>query len=87
MIIIYVRKSWLDEIGDTARQFLVEDWNNELACLCASKTETEYPFVVADLARTKPTPQGETFLTAHIPAEIIRGIFDLTEAEKKKLGF
>jgi hypothetical protein len=87
MIIIYVQKNWLVDIGSTADNFLIDERADNYSCLYASSTEMEGPFLLAKLARTKATEHGEAFLTAHIPVDVIRGIFDLTEAERKKLGF
>ncbi len=83
MIVIYVQKSWLAEIGDSAGHFFVEVQENDCVKLLAASTEIDHPFLVAQLARTNVTSRNETFLlTAHIPLNLVRGIFDLTEAEK-----
>jgi hypothetical protein len=85
MIIIYVKKSWLDEIA--SEHFIVGDRAKELVRLYASKINVVYPFVLADIARSEEGKHGEMFLPSHIPLDVVRGIFDMTEAEKKRLGF
>jgi hypothetical protein len=87
MIYILVKKSWIQEIGQTSDSFIVEDFTSDLAKVYTTKTEMEYPFVFSNLARKDLTKQGEAFSPAHIPVDAIRGIFDLTEEEKTKLGF
>ena len=82
MIVIYVQKSWLAEIGDSARHFVVGIQENDCVRLLAASTKIDQPFLVAQLARTNVTSRNDTFLlTAHIPLDLVRGIFDLTETE------
>jgi hypothetical protein len=87
MIAIYVRKDWLAEIGDNATEFLHNDVGNDMVELIASKTELESSFLFCHLLRTKPSETNKGELPAHIPVDVIRGIFDLTENQIKKLGF
>jgi hypothetical protein len=74
MIIIYVKKSWLDEIA--SEHFMVGDRANELVRLYASKIDLVYPFVLADIARSEEGKHREMFLPSHIPVDVVRGIFD-----------
>jgi hypothetical protein len=85
MVLILVRKEWIAEVGDLTEGLLIREHSDALSIVYAAKTEMEYPFVFTELGRA--AKEGKTFVPVHIPVDAIRGIFDMTEAEKKKLGF
>jgi hypothetical protein len=84
MVLILVKKDWIAEIGALAQNLLIKEHSDTLSIAYAGRVQTEYPFVFAELAHTG---EGKSFVPVHIPADAIRGTFDLTEAEEKKLGF
>jgi hypothetical protein len=89
MIVIYIKKSWLDTIGDTAKLLRVrEESNDHVSILAANKRmDANFPFVEAYLAREEVTENGEVFILSRIPVGVVTGIFDLTKKETSKYGF
>jgi hypothetical protein len=87
MVLILVRKEWLAEIGELATDLLIREHSDLLSLAYAAKTEMDYPFVYTELGRNSKSKEGKAFVPVHIPVDAIRGMFDMTEAEEKKLGF
>jgi hypothetical protein len=84
MVLILVKKDWIAEIGGLAQNLLIKEHSDTLSVAYAGRVRTEYPFVFAELAHTG---EGKSFVPVHIPVDAIRGVFDLTEADERKLGF
>jgi hypothetical protein len=87
MVAIYVQRDWLKTIGETAKLLFVMEHEGEYIALLAGKVEMDYPFVDAQVVRSKRTEYDDAFLTALIPSHLVSGIFDLTVAEAKQYGF
>lgn len=85
MVVILVKKNWVDEAGELAGDLLVGKHSDALKAVYGTKANVAYPFVNAELART--TGDGNVFAPVSIPVSAIRGMFDMTEAEQRRLGF
>ena len=84
MVALLVKRVWINELGKLAEGLLLYVHSESLNVAYASKVQTEYPFVYAELARdTEP----KTFVPVHIPADAIRGMFNMDPVQEKKLGF
>ena len=84
MVAILVKKDWIAEAGKLANGLLLYVQSESLNLAYASKVSVEYPFVYAELARDTETKR---FVPVHIPADAIRGMFDMDDVQEKKLGF
>lgn len=87
MFAIYVRKSWLETIGEIRDRLMIRETPGEYVSLLASDAITDFPFVETKLARKEVTDKGDAFLSAQIPVSQISGIFSLTNLEASKYGF
>jgi hypothetical protein len=88
MIAIFVKASWLAEIGDMADEMILrQEADAATVSLLAGEARPGYPFVDAMIARRENPKTEQIFLPVQIPADVVRGIFDLTEGEEKKYGF
>jgi hypothetical protein len=84
MVLILVKKEWIAEIGGLAQNLLIKEHSDTLSVAYAGRVQTEYPFIFAELARAG---ESKSFVPVHIPVDAIRGVFDLTEADERRLGF
>jgi hypothetical protein len=89
MIVIYVQKSWLDTIGDTADLLLTLAEKNDCVSILAmeQKLDSDSTFVHARLTR-KDAGEGDAwFIPSSIPTRLVEGIFNMTRKETKRFGF
>lgn len=89
---IYVTKTWADSIGNVADLFLTEDdVKGVYAIVLASpkNLDASAPFVYAEAVRhpATQTENREPFIAVWIPVGEVAAIFDLTDADSKKMGF
>ena len=88
MIAVYVRASWLEEIGDMQQSLVRESGPaRDVVSLLAGEAHVSYPFIDAKIVRRQASDREGVFLTVRIPVDAVRGIIDLTEAEEKSYGF
>ena len=90
MIAVYVRSSWLEEIGDMQKSLVRESGPaRDVVSLLAGEVHVSYPFIDAKIVRRQVSDRDRdrVFLTVQIPVDAVRGIIDLTEAEEKNYGF
>jgi hypothetical protein len=89
VIAVYVQRSWLQELGEIGESLV--SWReatmpDHLMLLLAAEVHINFPFVEAKLVRLEKSDSGH-FVSANIPADAVRGFFDLTRAQEKKYGF
>jgi hypothetical protein len=92
MLAIFVSKKWLDAIGPDAASLIVVD-NASAECSVIMADEKTYdpdgPLIHVKVVRSQKTDKDKNrpFILVKIPVGYIAAIFDVTEAESKKIGF
>jgi hypothetical protein len=86
MLVIYVHKSWLDQIGKVADLIVIQESSNEYVSILAASARVEFPFVEAKLVR-RDVLAGQWLLPSSVPVQLVSGLFDLTREEAKNFGF
>jgi hypothetical protein len=87
MIVIYVKKEWLETIGEAADLLLIRAEQNNYVSILAWGVVRGFPFVEARLASKSAMESGEYLVPSSIPTHLVSGIFDLTAGEAERLGF
>ncbi len=89
VVVIYVQKSWLDTIGDTADLLLTLAEKNDCVSLLAAeeKLDSDSTFVHARLARKDEGEGGAWFIPSSIPTRLVSGMFNMTKKETRRFGF
>ena len=91
MLAIYVSKKWVDSIGDAADFIAVTKPPGDYALLMAAEKSLSVvgPFLHVEVVRHAGTlsDKDKPFIPVKIPAALVVGIIDLTEAESRKIGF
>ncbi len=88
VLIIYVMTSWLNEVPEIRDSTIIDEEEGAgIAAFVSASVTPGFPFVKAELVR-RPADADSPFFLAYIPADAVRGIFDLTEEQAAKVyGF
>jgi hypothetical protein len=91
MLAIYLKKNWVESIGNAADLILIEKVKGDYDIVLASDKNLSFSgaFVGADVCRHPGTvaEKKEAFIPTKIPSDVIVAIFDFTEVDSKKIGF
>lgn len=83
MVVLYVQKSWIDQIGDMAKLLHFRSESDTCVSLLGGNIITGYPLVQVELVGKLDESRNSAFIPSYIPASLILGIFDLAESEAR----
>ena len=83
MVVLYVQKSWIDQIGEMAKLLHFRSESHTCVSPLGANITTGYPLVQVALVGKLDESSRSTFIPSDIPASLILGMFDLTESETR----
>lgn len=83
MLVLYVQKCWIDQIGDMAKLLHFRSESDTSVSLLGGNITTGYPLVRVELVGQLDESSSSAFIPSYIPASLILGMFDLTESEAR----
>jgi hypothetical protein len=83
MVVLYVQRSWIDQIGDMAKLLHFRSESDTCVSLLGVNITTGYPLVQVELVGKLDESNRSTFIPTYIPASLILAMFDLTQSEAR----